>query len=728
MRRLILVVLALLVTSALASAQPLVDRVPGDAFFYIGWRGTDTLGATYDQSHLAAIINGSNVKTLFDQTLPQLFEKLTEGKPEEAANVQATLPLLKHLWKRPTAFFAAPAFDKRGDFDGRWGLICDAGDVAADFEKGWKGLIDQAKQNKMKIATARDGNIVVLTIGYDDASALLKSAAAGALRGSAGFASAMKQVDADPVYTVFFDIERLITSIDQSVAARPEKKSASEWPRVRDALGLAGLKRYVLTGAFEGKDWSTRSFIEAPEPRKGIAALLEGQAIPPSTLDLIPRSAAFAMVRQFDPGKLFEQIRAAVATNPQDAAGFDRGLAKVQAEIGVDVRGLLDALGDQWAVYSDAGVGGAGDEGLVIVNQLHDAAKADASLKKLSDVIVQRSAGQAQFQVKAGDVKIGDELTVHYFQLPQGNPAWTVKNGKLYVAFKPETVGAATLVGTDKAPAGFSGNEKFAELRKRLMPGEQQTLTGFDFADLPQTAPQKYMQLQAYMPLIAMFAAGQNVFVPQNLLPPLDVVKANVAPAAEVAWVDASGRHARASSPFPGSSLFSSQQAQLVGVGGTALAISVLLPSLNRARETANRVKCASNMRQIGQGILLYSNDHRGKYPDDLGELMKSQGDLLTLEVFTCPSGDVEPPAEVANGTAEKKFAWAKSESPFTYVGKGMKNSADANLLVLYEREDDHGGDGMNMLFADGSVEWYAMETAKQIIQAGKRPAPQVGR
>ena len=46
----------------------------------------------------------------------------------------------------------------------------------------------------------------------------------------------------------------------------------------------------------------------------------------------------------------------------------------------------------------------------------------------------------------------------------------------------------------------------------------------------------------------------------------------------------------------------------------TGCMISILLPSLNRARETANRVKCASNLRQIGQALLLYSNDNRGAY------------------------------------------------------------------------------------------------------------------
>lgn len=89
----------------------------------------------------------------------------------------------------------------------------------------------------------------------------------------------------------------------------------------------------------------------------------------------------------------------------------------------------------------------------------------------------------------------------------------------------------------------------------------------------------------------------------------------------------------------------------LVVIGIIALLISILLPSLNRARETANRVKCAANLKSIGQALMLYANENRGSFPRGLQRTDTSSADAPTIPTWGTGASGSNPFAGGIVGT-----------------------------------------------------------------------------
>lgn len=191
----------------------------------------------------------------------------------------------------------------------------------------------------------------------------------------------------------------------------------------------------------------------------------------------------------------------------------------------------------------------------------------------------------------------------------------------------------------------------------------------------------------------------------------------------------------------------------LVVISIMAILIALLLPAVKRARETARRMICADNQRQIGLGLLAYAveNDNYSPppygYPDSIGistyawypsawrglGLLYHNADYITArEVFYCPvagrfrmddpvygwpgedligvapHGDSvllnmelrQPHAIMANDGREETTLEELEEAKMAWVFDNL-------VYILPGQIHD---DGLNVLFPDGHVRGHAIE------------------
>ena len=138
-----------------------------------------------------------------------------------------------------------------------------------------------------------------------------------------------------------------------------------------------------------------------------------------------------------------------------------------------------------------------------------------------------------------------------------------------------------------------------------------------------------------------------------------------------------------------------------------------------RVRDPSPREKCASNLRQIGLATLMYANEHGGRFPDRLEDLLAED---INPDVFVCPLSNDTAIVAPTTQQAGLRLSAEPGHVSYIYVGKGLTDKADAKVLVAYERIAHHG-DGLNMLFADGQVQFVPSAQAKVLIaQASSRP------
>jgi len=161
----------------------------------------------------------------------------------------------------------------------------------------------------------------------------------------------------------------------------------------------------------------------------------------------------------------------------------------------------------------------------------------------------------------------------------------------------------------------------------------------------------------------------------------------------------------------------------LVVIGIIALLISILLPSLAKAREQGNAVKCLSNLRQVGAAFMMYANENKQKLPPrnasrgvghkewdwifwQAGQDF-SQSNVLRYikaspEMLRCPSDEWQNHQLNGNAASDGPYFYSYTVNAYVMPNNNWPDNSGGNVPAVYERSLNLGAvkDGVRKILA----------------------------
>jgi hypothetical protein len=456
-----------------------------------------------------------------------------------------------------------------------------------------------------------------------------------------------------------------------------------------------------------------------------LLAVIEPQPIDPFLLARVPASAGTVSVYNFDTAKLFDTIAGAMAASKESDTMFHQVDGGATMVLGRNLRReLLGSLGPQWVMYSDSKSHSA-----VLMNHPNDAdAAGDSMVSALFGIVnlansqIPGAAKQPMFTIDQKNVK-GLDLTSAVTKLM--SPTVTVKDKVLYWGLSSDSVVTAANAAATASPNDLLHNPDFLAIEKKL--GVTQ-LAGFDYCDLPRTAPAAYANFGAAGDQVRQLLSTMNIDFPKIELPPLESL--HLSPAMSVTWSDADGIYSKSISPFPGSEevLGDPQQAMVSASTVSGLAAAVVLPALNKARASAARVATMANERKILLGMILYANDHHGDLPTDFGSIVSS-GYLGSSapKFFLQANSKTEVPAEIVAGTKDQQASWVNDHAEYMLLKVEQKITRiqhPSRTAVLVPVNADQATGLVPVGFVDGHCEMLKAEKVRQMMHPDEQANP----
>ena len=154
----------------------------------------------------------------------------------------------------------------------------------------------------------------------------------------------------------------------------------------------------------------------------------------------------------------------------------------------------------------------------------------------------------------------------------------------------------------------------------------------------------------------------------------------------------------------------------LVTIGVIAILAGMIFPAFAKARATAKRASCASNLHGIGTAFKMYLGDYKDYLPP--AAMMRSvtpdspvitdmlEGYIPSSKIMLCPS-DVSDSYFNNEGTSYEYYNISLLGEPLHFTPPVVQ-AGESKISIMYDFEPFHGKKGnsgsRNYLFLDGHV------------------------
>jgi prepilin-type processing-associated H-X9-DG protein len=728
----------LLLIAANARAQPLSDRLPGSTMVYVGWSPSAALQTTAAARMLADERVMGPWRRVFNDVLAALPQ--VEGGEKISVHVPALLAEAAQC----EGCFAL--LELKPDKQGRGGrlspqsvLMIDLGARRKKFEEHFKplhaALRERYGENLKMMKLERSwvwfradhdgrprmtwgfvGDVFVMFFGEsseDFIPRLVKGQFENSLRASPAFADSLSKIPAgggagggggggEPVLTTYLDVKSslaLLKQVVQREGGHDLQLFVANWDKVLDELGVANVRGIAEKTTVEDRQFVTRSLIRTDGAPKGLLALLAAHQVDDAMVKAIPADAMVAAAWRLDLAKFYEQIKAsAIRIAGKDATDGFNQLEQGAEGLGLPLKDVLGSLGDQWAVYNAQSQGGLIFTGWTLVGTIRDPEKFRRSAEVIGNALAKAVGdGDAAGHVRQIDA---DGVKVSYVQLGRWSapfaPSWAAVDDRLIIALYPQHVEDA-IAHLKNGGKSLLDNPDFQSAMKRTgSSGPVVYMSG------PRVAENVYPVGLLIVSLINSFGGwggggGDDgaAEAGADLLPSYQRLLQYV------------GHDAASVKSTPDGLLKTRTVANpllspLAWFDSPVIAMAVLIPTMSGFEDTADRTKSANNLRQIGQGLLLYANENKGAYPANLQEVIRTQD--VSPDVLKSPAGPAKNGPDVV----------------YLYF-KGMNTTIGAEVPVAYDAALLEQGEGTNVLFGDGHVDWVEAGAIAKVLEAAKK-------